>query len=51
MLQILCILCENELKEPGAIVISPPTREKKCKEVYICRKCWRRLKRELKNKE
>jgi hypothetical protein len=41
MLKLECDLCHQELKEPGALIFSPPTSEAWIVEKYhVCADCW-----------
>ena len=41
MLQLKCDRCGRELREPGALVFSPPTSEAWIVEKYhVCADCW-----------
>jgi len=41
MLKLECDLCHRELKEPGALIFSPPTNEAWIVEKYhVCADCW-----------
>lgn len=42
-MNINCDICGEELKEPGALLFTPPKGlENKCVKVHICLKCWRK---------
>jgi len=41
MLEIKCDICGKQLREPGALVFSPPTDKSWTVEKYhVCAKCW-----------
>jgi hypothetical protein len=41
MLELTCDKCRRELKEPGALVFSPPTSKAWIVEKYhVCADCW-----------
>ncbi len=42
MLKIKCDSCGNELKEPGALLFSPPCGAQ-CIKIHICRSCWENI--------
>jgi hypothetical protein len=44
MIHPVCAICEQELTEPGAILLSPPDRKGKIKKYHICKKDFKRLK-------
>ena len=43
MIRVVCWMCETELTEPGAILISPPTLHGICAKYHICVDCFTRL--------
>ncbi len=38
-LKVGCVMCGNELQEPGAILIASPTDVGLCAKYHICIKC------------
>jgi hypothetical protein len=38
-LKIACMMCHNELQEPGAIVLSSPNKKGFCVKHHICVDC------------
>lgn len=44
-LHINCDICEEELNEPGAIILDPPDSDDCVYKMHICKKCWHRLMR------
>lgn len=44
-IEVECVYCGEELKELGAILLSPPIYDRNGKEMYekehICKKCYR----------
>ena len=39
----LCDMCENELTEYGAIVLSPPNEKNMVRKFHLCVECYRKL--------
>lgn len=42
MLKINCDKCGNELKEPGALLFTPP-KKGKVRKYHLCVRCWKIL--------
>ena len=42
-INITCDNCEEELKELGAILLSPPDEDMKVKKFHLCRKCYEKI--------
>ena len=42
-----CNICTEELKEFGAILLSPPDDEDLVKKYHICKKCFKKLEKRL----
>lgn len=42
MLTVTCLVCLGNLKEPGALLFSPPTPGGTCAKYHICVDCWDR---------
>jgi len=42
-----CDKCHEELKEFGAILLSPPDPENKIKKFHLCPKCYEEIKKEI----
>ncbi|KKL23261.1 hypothetical protein LCGC14_2427160 [marine sediment metagenome] len=49
MIKPKCNICKKELKEFGAILLSPPLKIKKdlVKKYHICKTCYKKIKRML----
>lgn len=45
-----CNMCGIELKEYGAILLSPPDSNDSVKKYHICAQCFERITSEFKNK-
>ena len=43
-----CDKCGEELKEFGAILLSPPDKQNKVTKFHICKKCYGEIKKDLK---
>jgi len=43
----LCDICKKELKDYGAILLSPPDEKCMVKKYHICKKCYEGLKKKL----
>ena len=41
MIAVYCDRCGEELTEPGALEISPPTANGVCVKTHVCVKCWK----------
>lgn len=39
-----CDKCKKELKEFGAILLSPPDKNSKVKKFHFCKKCYQKIK-------
>ncbi len=44
MIKPICNKCENELKEFGGILLSPPDNEGKIKKMHLCKECYEKVK-------
>ena len=49
-LKINCYLCDAELEEPGALILSPPYNEDettmyvgKIDKYHLCKRCWHKI--------
>ena len=40
----ICNICEQELEEFGAILLSPPDESNKVEKYHICRECYGEIK-------
>jgi hypothetical protein len=50
MLELKCNRCHRELREPGALIFSPPKNEAWLVEKYhVCAECWPKVAALLKN--
>jgi hypothetical protein len=43
----ICDKCKKELREFGAILLSPPDFENKVKKFHICKECYTKLEEEF----
>jgi len=39
----ICDFCNQELKEFGAILLSPPDEKNNVKKYHICKECYKRI--------
>ena len=39
----ICDKCKEELNEFGAILLSPPDKDKKVKKFHLCKKCYQEI--------
>ena len=39
MIKVTCHICNQELQEPGAILLTPPTKKNKVEKLHICVGC------------
>lgn len=44
MISVICYKCKEELKEPGALLFSPPSKDEGLvNKFHICMPCWNKL--------
>ena len=46
-IQPICDRCKKELIAFGAILLSPPNKDGHCKKFHLCKKCYERIKDEI----
>ena len=46
-----CYRCHKELKEFGAILLSPPNKKDEIKKFHICRKCYKEMQFTMRSKD
>ena len=46
-IQPICDRCKKELIVFGAILLSPPNKDGHCKKFHLCKKCYERIKDEI----
>jgi len=47
----VCDKCKKELKEFGGTLFSPPNKKDYVRKWHICKKCYKKIEKELKNKK
>jgi len=48
-IKIKCDICGEELLELGALLFSPPNKNKLCNKYHICNNCFKDIKKIYKN--
>ncbi|MGB2580672.1 MAG: hypothetical protein WBC83_03175 [Minisyncoccia bacterium] len=44
-----CDKCEEELKDFGGILLSPPNKKDMVRKFHLCQKCYKEISKDLKN--
>jgi len=42
-----CDRCDDEINVPGAILLSPPSRDHLCLELHLCVKCYEQIRSDM----
>ncbi len=43
MIKPICVMCEKELEDYGAVLLSPPLMDGTVAKYHICKECFERL--------